>query len=110
MYSSKNKDLLKAIRDNDLRAFNDALQRGASVNASYDYGWSALHWASYKGNLTMCEILVDRGAKTNKKNNDKNTPKDICFYDAPPDLDERRKILAVLECTGSNSNGGETKS
>ena len=72
MYAAKDKDLLKAIREDDMRLFNDALQRGAHVNGSFDYGWRPLHWASFKGNQMMVEILVDRGAKSKTKNNDKN--------------------------------------
>lgn len=97
MYPAKDKDLLRAIREDDLRLFNDALQRGAHVNRSFDYGWRPLHWASFKGNQTMVEILIDRGAKSKTKNNDKKTPMDICCYDASTvDLKNRKRILHIL--------------
>jgi len=96
-YPSKDKDLLKAIRENDDRLFLDALvKRKANVNRSFDYGWTPLHWASFKGRLTMVETLIDRGAKS-VKNNDKNYPIDICYYDAEPNPIERAKIMAVLK-------------
>ena len=108
MYAAKDKDLLKAIREDDMRLFNDALQRGAHVNGSFDYGWRPLHWASFKGNQMMVEILVDRGAKSKTKNNDKKTPMDICCYDAPTvDPENRKKILQILNRGRSVSSSEE---
>ena len=105
MYTSKDKQLLRSIREGegDMRLFNEALEKKANVNTAFDYGWTALHWASFKGRETMCEILVDRGAKQ-VKNNDKNTPKDICCWDAgpSPDPELRSRILQVLEAAGSS--------
>jgi ankyrin repeat protein len=96
LYSRKDKDLLNAIRTDDLRLFNVALEKGAAINKAFDYGWTPLHWASFKGNLTMVEILRDRGAKTKQKNNDKNTPADICCWDGG-DPTIRKKIMIVLQ-------------
>ena len=100
MYSAKDKALLTSIRngDGDLRMFNEALERKANVNTAFDYGWTALHWASFKGRETMVEILLDRGARQ-IKNNDKNLPKDICCWDAgpAPDQELRARILRILQ-------------
>ena len=97
-YSRTDKDMLRGVRERDLQLFNDALQRGADINRKFDYNWSALHWASFKGEQTMVEILVDRGAKQ-RKNNDKNTPADICCYDTggAPDRELRNRILQILQ-------------
>ena len=44
----------------------------------------------------MVEILVDRGAKQ-CKNNDQNTPADICCdTEGPPDRQLRDRILQIL--------------
>ena len=108
MYSAKDKALLKSIRDGDgdLRAFNAALERGANIRTAFDYGWTAVHWASFKGRETMVEILIDRGAKQ-VKNNDKNYPKDICCWDAgpTPDPELRARILRILEDASENRSG-----
>jgi len=112
--SRKDKDLLKAIRTNDMRLFNTALEKKANINRTFDYGWTPLMWASFKGNLTMVEILVDRGANPKTKNNDKNTAEMIACWDAPAvDPDERNKILMVLKGDANRitsiSSTGETK-
>ena len=113
--SRKDKDLLKAIRTNDMRLFNAALEKRANINRTFDYGWTPLMWASFKGNLTMVEILVDRGANPKTKNNDKNTAEMIACWDAPTvDPKTRNKILMVLKGDAhritSISSTGETKS
>jgi hypothetical protein len=56
----------------------------------------------------MVEILVDRGAKSKTKNNDKKTPMDICCYDAPTvDPENRKKILQILNRGRSVSSSEE---
>ena len=100
IYRGRDKELLRSIRkgDGDMRSFNTALEKGANVNCSFDYGWTALHWAAFKGRETMVEILVDRGAKQ-KKNNDKNYPIDIACFDAPDSADKqlRDRIVKILK-------------
>jgi len=102
MYSSRDKNLMKAIREDDSQLFAESLQKGANVNKSFDYGWTPLHWASFKGRTEMVETLVNRGARTNRKNNDKNTPLDICCYDAATVNKEQRLLIMKLLKDGAN--------
>ena len=105
LYTAKDKLLLKSIRegDGDLRLFNEALERKANVNCAFDYNWTALHWAAFKGRETMVEILLDRGAR-NRKNNDGNFPADIACWDAGPTPDPqlRARILRILQDASEN--------
>jgi len=41
-----------------MRLFNDAIQRGANIERSFDYGWRPLHWASFKGNQALSSLLA----------------------------------------------------
>jgi hypothetical protein len=47
---------------------------GADVNARSLYGSTPLHYAAYKGNLSIVELLVRRGADPNSRNMYGSTP------------------------------------
>ena len=59
-------------------------------------GWTALHFAAYKGHETIIEILIDRGADAKKKNLDGKTPADICCYDAVEKAKGKRERLLLI--------------
>src|SRR5262245_106306 len=40
------------------------LARGANVNAAQGDGMSALHWAAYRGDAELADLLLKAGAKT----------------------------------------------
>ena len=44
------------------------LQRGANVHARDSRGWDALMYASHKGHIAVCTVLLDRGADPDSNN------------------------------------------
>ena len=44
------------------------LERGANVHARSNDGWNALMFASYKGYIAVCTVLLDRGADPDSNN------------------------------------------
>ena len=50
------------------------IEKGADVHAKDNNGWTPLHWASYRGNLKMAQLLIEKGADVNAKNYHGNTP------------------------------------
>ena len=46
------------------------LERGANVHARTNIGYDALMWASYKGHIAVCTVLLDRGADPDSNNQD----------------------------------------
>ena len=52
------------IRDSNL---------GANINEQADDGWTALHWAVERKQITNIELLLKRCAKTDIKGDDKRT-------------------------------------
>ncbi len=57
--------LFDAINRNDVAQVNELIAQGVDVNAKNKWGDSALHIASWKGDLTMFRILKDAGADIN---------------------------------------------
>ncbi len=60
-------DLLKAATCGDLHTVKLLLAKGASVNATDEYGWSALIYASKEGHLDVVRELLAQGADINAK-------------------------------------------
>jgi ankyrin repeat protein len=53
-----NEFLIKSILSDDLQKVRQAIACGADINASDDYGRTALMWAAHKGHLEMVELLL----------------------------------------------------
>ena len=47
----------------DMAAVRALLAKKADVNAPQDDGATALHWAAYRGNLELAELLMRAGAQ-----------------------------------------------
>ena len=60
------------------------------------YGWTALHWASYNAYVEIIELLLDKGANLNSLNNDNKLPIDICGYNCR-NKELILKALSVLQ-------------
>jgi len=54
-----------AAQANDLRSLLDAIKKGVDVNALTDDGWTALHFAAYKGFEDAVKILLNAGVDVN---------------------------------------------
>ena len=50
------------------------IEKGADVHAKDNNGWTPLHWASYRGNLKMAQLLIEKGADVHAKENKGWTP------------------------------------
>jgi ankyrin repeat protein len=53
------------------------LEHGADVNAAGQFGWTALHSASYQGITDLIEFLVSKGAKIDAMDSYRQTPLSI---------------------------------
>src|SRR5262245_19661318 len=61
----KRETLWAAVRSGDVKAIQDAIDKGADVNAKNEYGVSALWIAAGKGKFAVVETLVKNGADVN---------------------------------------------
>ena len=64
-------NLIEAVKNNDINRVNSILNNGkANINAKDRDGWTALIWASCKGDLEIVKLLVESGADIDAKDND----------------------------------------
>jgi ankyrin repeat protein len=66
--------LMTAARNADLAAVRTLLQQKADVNAAEGDGATALHWASYRDQVEIADLLLRAGAKVNAANDLGATP------------------------------------
>jgi ankyrin repeat protein len=59
--------LLKAATEGNLTAARLALGRGASKDASTDFGFTAMHVAASYGHLPIVLLLIEAGADVNRR-------------------------------------------
>ncbi len=64
--------------------------RGADVNAAGQYGWTALHAATYQGMNDLIEYLVSKGANIDQKDEFGQTPLSISLSVLTKDIGARR--------------------
>jgi ankyrin repeat protein len=62
--------IFDVIEKNNIRRLRDLIEKGINLNAVDDYGYSALHIASFKGLNEIALFLIDQGINLNLK--DKN--------------------------------------
>ncbi|MBQ7543717.1 MAG: ankyrin repeat domain-containing protein [Synergistaceae bacterium] len=61
-------DLLSVCWSGSSAEIEGAIRRGANLNAKDKYGWTALHWAAYRGLSDTAELLLRYGADVNARN------------------------------------------
>jgi ankyrin repeat protein len=66
--------LIDAARNSDSGQLRTLLQGGARVDAAEGDGTTALHWASYRDDLTSADLLIKAGANVNAANDLGATP------------------------------------
>jgi ankyrin repeat protein len=66
------------------------VERGADVNAAGQYGWTALHAATYQGMNDLIEYLVSKGAKIDQKDEFGQTPLSISLSVLTKEIGARR--------------------
>ena len=64
-------NLIEVVKNNDINRVNSILNNGKeNINAKDRDGWTALIWASCKGDLEIVKLLVESGADIDAKDND----------------------------------------
>jgi ankyrin repeat protein len=66
------------------------VEHGADVNAAGQYGWTALHAASYQGLKDVIKYLVENGAKIDQKDSFGQTPLSISMSVLTREIGARR--------------------
>src|SRR5262245_40119186 len=66
--------IVEAARNADANALRAQLKQGADVNAASADGTTALHWASYRDNVEIADLLLRAGAKVDAANDLGATP------------------------------------
>jgi hypothetical protein len=66
--------LIEAADENELKHVKDLIRRGANVNASDKWRWTALHMAAYGGYDDIARVLISAGAKLDARTVDGETP------------------------------------
>jgi uncharacterized protein len=98
-------DVADAIMRGDIAAARVLIQKKADVNAAQDDGATALHWAVYRGNAEVVDLLLRAGAKS-VANREGMTPLAMAaLYGNPPIVDRLLKAGADAKSLGPN---GET--
>jgi ankyrin repeat protein len=66
------------------------LRHGANVNQADAYGNTPLHLAASKGQVKMCRMLIEFGAKKDRQNKDESTPEDVA------EMENHRAVLMLF--------------
>ena len=66
--------LIEAVKSENTTLIGELLDSGSDINQQDEHGWTALNWASGKGNLDVVKLLVARGASVFKVGRDLRTP------------------------------------
>jgi len=74
-----NTPLIAAVRAGEVNTVKELLDGGADVNEPGEQGWTALNWASGKGDLELVTLLVEKGADVFKVGRDQRTPQMIAL-------------------------------
>jgi len=69
------------------------VERGADVNAVGQYGWTALHAATYQGLTEVIDYLVSKGADVNQMDVFGQTPLSISLAVLTQDIGARRPLI-----------------
>jgi hypothetical protein len=98
-----NEGLIQAVKDGDKQKVEAEMATGADVNApGPEQEWTALNYASGKGDLTMVELLVRGGADVFKRGRDNRTAYQIAVAAGHAAV---ARYLAAAE----SSAGGDTQ-
>src|SRR5688500_19199676 len=98
-------DVADAVMRGDVAAVRALIQKKADVNAAQDDGATALHWAVYRDNVEIVDMLLRAGAKS-APNREGMTPLAMAaLYGNPQIVDRLLKSGGDAKALGPN---GET--
>ncbi|HEY9401513.1 MAG TPA: ankyrin repeat domain-containing protein [Pyrinomonadaceae bacterium] len=66
--------LIEAVKNGDPSAIAELSAGGADINEQDEHGWTALNWASGKGNVETIRLLLEKGADVTRVGRDQRTP------------------------------------
>jgi len=89
--SDKNAQLLRAVQDGNLPTVQKLLADGADVNTADSTGGTPLHWAVWKRQSDIANVLISSGANVNAENNQGATP--LYFASAKGDANMVKLLL-----------------
>jgi ankyrin repeat protein len=92
-----------AAMNNHPTIVDTLISKGAWIDAQAAQGWTALTYASWKGNRDVVEMLLQRGADAHKKDKDGWTPLMYAFWRDGTRLEQenlQRDIAAALGIDG----------
>ena len=93
-------DLYQAIDDNAIERAQELLARDGGLADSTEETPPPIHWAIYRDNSAMVELLLDQGACIERKDQDRDaTPLDYAIVYC------RKDIIRRLICRGANVDG-----
>ena len=105
-FAAGRSDVADAAMKGDKAALRTLLQQKADVNAVQVDGATALHWAVYRDDLEMTDLLIRAGAKVNVLNREGITPLHMAsLYGNVPMIDRLLKAEADVKGRGP---AGET--
>ncbi|KAI9303344.1 ankyrin repeat-containing domain protein [Cunninghamella echinulata] len=71
----------------NIKAVQHYIQAGVNLNSQNKMnGWTALHWASHRGQEDIVRLLLSNGANTSLKTNKGQTALDLCNSDKYPNV------------------------
>jgi ankyrin repeat protein len=92
----------KVIDSKDVNQVQNFLDANPSIDVNtvtFDYGWYAIHWSAYKGDLKTCEYLVEvKHANVNCENNDRDNPLIMAAFQG------QLEVVVWLMTKGANVN------
>jgi ankyrin repeat protein len=91
-----NPPLIDALKRGNLDAAKALISKPATdVNEKGLFGHTALMWAAVKGDVELVQMLIDRHADINAKDDDDQTAYDLIKYSSRTEV--QSKILEMLK-------------
>lgn len=89
--------LIETAKAGDVNGVQALIETGEDLEQKDDYGWTALNWATGRGNLAVVRLLLEAGANAANSGRDQRTPYQIALAAA------QVEIAALLQQTELNS-------
>ncbi|KAE9611514.1 hypothetical protein Lal_00011946 [Lupinus albus] len=67
-------ELVHGVKLDDVDRVKKCIEEGAELNRKDQNGWTALHWAAFKGRMKSLKVLLEHGAEVDAIDGDGYTP------------------------------------